>query len=106
MLSIFLLVSSNVCIRYGGRLYFSAKDIAGSKYLMIEPSEIVNIMFPLHFRHLPDNGGLLYFSLQLTHLNCCMENFLKFPLISLKKCFSMTSFATCGASTALILSAS
>src|SRR3989338_3176588 len=80
--------------------------MAGSRYLMIEPSVIVNIILPLHLGQCLASGGLLNFSLQFTHLNCCIENFLKFPLISLMKCFSMTNLATFGASTALIMSAS
>src|SRR3989338_5980358 len=79
--------------------------MAGSRYLMIEPSVIVNIILPLHLGQCLASGGLLNFSLQATHLNCCIENFLRFPLISLMKCFSITNLATSDVSTALILSA-
>src|SRR3990167_6103631 len=73
---------------------------------MIAPSDTVNISLPPHARHFPLKGGLLYFSVHLLHLNSCMENFLRFPFISLSRCFSITSLATSAASTALILSAS
>src|SRR3989338_5501376 len=73
---------------------------------MIAPSDTVNISLPPPARPFPLKGGLLYFSVHLLHLNSCMENFLRFPFISLSRCFSMTSLATSAASTALILSAS
>src|SRR3989338_6405034 len=73
---------------------------------MIEPSETVNISLLPQLRHFPTRGGLLYLSVHLLHLNSCIENLLRFPLISLNKCFSITSLATSAASTALILSAS
>ena len=98
-------VNCNTCLRYGGRLYLSDNDIAGSKYLVIVPSDTVRIILLPQAKHLPTQGGLLYFSVHLLHLNCCVENFLKFPFISLSRCFSMTSLATSAASTALILSA-
>src|SRR3989344_7776775 len=69
---------------------------------MMLPSEIVKISLPPHFVHLPTKGGLLNFSLQLTHLKTCIENFLKLPLISLMKCLSITNLATSSTSTALI----
>src|SRR3989338_7179992 len=77
----------------------------GSRYLTTEPCETVKRRFPEHLVHLPARGVLLYFVLHLTHLNCCVENFLKFPLTSLIKCFSITNLATSDSSTALILSA-
>lgn len=69
------------------------------------PSLIVKMMFPLHWLHFPNNGGRLNFVLQLTHLNSCCENFLRFPFMSLMKCFSITSCATSASSTALIFCA-
>src|SRR3989344_5855607 len=84
----------------------AARSKVGCKYLDINPSDTVNNILPSHFKHIPDKGGLLYFSLQLTHLNCCVLNFLMFPLISLIKCLSITNLATSAPSTALIISAS
>ena len=69
------------------------------------PSAIVNIIRPLHSKHVPCNGGLLYFSLHPTQRNCCDENFLKLPLMSRMKCRSMISRATSRSSTARIFSA-
>ncbi len=103
--SILLLVNSSVCFMYGLMLYFSPSIMLSSRYFMMLPWLIVNIIFPEHCVHFPFRGGRLYFSLQLTHLNSCVENFLRFPLVSLMKCFSITRRATSGASTALIFSA-
>src|SRR3989338_9743118 len=71
-----------------------------SKYFKTKPSATVNNNFPPHLIQFPCKGGLLYFSLQSTHLNCCVLNFLKLPLISLIKCFSITNLATSDSSTA------
>src|SRR3989338_421765 len=104
MLSMCIFVNSRECLTYAGTLYFVASCIAGSRYFIMPPSEIVNISFPLHFVHAPCNGGLLCFSLHLTHLNCCMLNCLKFPLMSLIRCLSIISLATSSLSVALIFS--
>src|SRR3990172_6365677 len=60
---------------------------------------MVNIILPLHFVHLPTNGGRRNFSLQFTQRNSCIENFLRLPFVSFKKCFSMTNLATSDVST-------
>src|SRR3989344_2155438 len=99
-------VSSKVWRRYAGKEYFVARLMLGSRYFTTDPSDIVKIRFPPHFTHFPISGGLLNLSLHLTHLNCCIENFLRLPLMSLMKCFSMTSLATSEVFTARIRSAS
>src|SRR3989344_9254923 len=106
MLSILFLVICKTWFKYGGSAYFLASSKLGPTYLTMLPSATVNNSLPLHFRHLPANGGLLYFSLQSTHLNCCCENCLKFPFMSRMKCLSISSLATSFSSTHLSLSAS
>src|SRR3989344_1460317 len=103
MLSINISVNSRFSRRYGLTLKFLANSRAGCIYFNILPSEIVNISLPPHLVHFPCNGGLLYFELQVVHLNPCCENFLKFPLVSLIKCLSITSLATSLTSIALNL---
>ncbi len=75
-------------------MYFSDRFIVACKYFTTEPSATVNINLPPQFKHLPASGGLLYFSLHFTHLNSCVENFLRFPFVSFSKCFSITNAAT------------
>lgn len=82
-----------------------ASSIVGPRYLMTLPSAMVKRMRPLHFTHLPRSGGLRYFSLHVTHLNSCMLNFRRLPLVSLRKCFSITNVATSLVSTARTRSA-
>src|SRR3989338_8006354 len=77
----------------------------GPRYLTTEPSEIVKINLPPQARHFEASGGRRYFSLHLTQRNCCMENLRKLPLMSLRKCFWMTSLATSSMSTARTLRA-
>ena len=71
----YLLTNSKVCFKYGDKLYFAAKSNAGSKYLTMLPSEIVNINFPPHFVHFPTKGGRRYFVLQPTHLKLALNIF-------------------------------
>ena len=74
--------------------------LEGSMYFLALPSEIVSRSLPPHRAHLPMRGILLYFSLQVTHLKPCFENFRKLPLMSRRKCFESTASATLSSSTA------
>src|SRR3989344_6058490 len=76
-----------VCFKYSEKSYFSASFNEWSRYFTTEPSEIVKINLPLHLEQIAVSGGRRYFSLHLTQRNCCIENFLRLPLMSLRKCF-------------------
>src|SRR3989338_8632409 len=67
---------------------------------------MVKIILPPHAKHLPNNGGRRYDSLHFTQRKPCCENFLRFPFVSFKKCFSITRRATSLSLTARIFTAS
>lgn len=60
---------------------------------------MVKMILPLHSVHLPMRGGRRNFSLQPTQRNSWVENLRRLPLVSLRKCFSMTRRATSELST-------